>query len=396
MIFQTLDDKLECVGIYADGRLLFDEVPADLSKTWKYTGSINNPAVEYAWIICRGQELLDVCPPHLQDDLTRAQRKFAAYMKAFRIANVNLRDNCLFDLVPEDFLKQFCEIKNQITFHVFENYERPKNYEFLSNAHKLIHKIKYQNLKSNAENCRKLFLQSRDAKKINSILNGAPYIDYNLFGTATGRLSTKPGSFPILTMKKEHRKVLKPHNDWFLSLDYNSAEIRTLIALSGKKQPENDIHEWHANNLFGHIEGISRQKAKTMFFAWLYNPAAKDAGIDFYDRESILSDWYKDGIVKTPMGRDIEVDEKRAFNYLIQSTTADLVLDRAIEIDRMLNDTQSFISHIVHDEIVIDFADSDRHLVKDIKQLFSKNKLDEYMVNLQAGKNYYDLKEINL
>ena len=27
MIFQTLDDKTECVGVYVDGKLHFDKIP---------------------------------------------------------------------------------------------------------------------------------------------------------------------------------------------------------------------------------------------------------------------------------------------------------------------------------------------------------------------------------
>ena len=44
-------------------------------------------------------------------------------------------------------------------------------------------------------------------------------------------------------------------------------------------------------------------------------------------------------------------------------------------IDKFLKDKKSFISHIVHDEIVIDLADGERELVPDIKNLFSNNKL---------------------
>jgi hypothetical protein len=40
--FQALDDKKECVGIYHDGRLVFDEseFPETFSnmRTWRYSG----------------------------------------------------------------------------------------------------------------------------------------------------------------------------------------------------------------------------------------------------------------------------------------------------------------------------------------------------------------------
>ena len=40
MIFQAIDDKSECIGVYANGKLHFEDFPANLTKTWKYSGSI--------------------------------------------------------------------------------------------------------------------------------------------------------------------------------------------------------------------------------------------------------------------------------------------------------------------------------------------------------------------
>ena len=65
-----------------------------------------------------------------------------------------------------------------------------------------------------------------------------PYIKYNIFGTKTGRLTTKPNSFPILTLKKEYRSILKPNNDLFVELDYNAAELRVLLTLMNVEQPK--------------------------------------------------------------------------------------------------------------------------------------------------------------
>ena len=73
-----------------------------------------------------------------------------------------------------------------------------------------------------------------------------------------------------------------------------------------------------------------------------------------------------------------------------------MVIDRAIEIDKFLEGKRSFISHIVHDEIVIDFADEDRDSLLEIKNIFAKNKLDNFVVNLEAGPDYYNLKKLSL
>ncbi|MAG25204.1 hypothetical protein CMI47_06455 [Candidatus Pacearchaeota archaeon] len=394
MIFQTLDDKNECVGIYVGGKLYFESSPTDLTQTWKYTGSLKDKDIEYAWLYAQGRSLEQAAPDEILPELVKAQRRFSAYMKSFRIAKINMREHCIFDLVPADFLKQFCEIKNKITEHVLENYEKPENYEHLDGVQRLLYKIKYQNLNINNEGCKNLFYRTRDREKIKNLLDSHCHVDYNLFGTVTGRLTTNPESLPILTMRQDYRKIIKPCNDYFLSLDYNGAEVRTFLGLSGMQQPGSDIHQWNVDNIF---KGkIDRDIAKTVFFAWLYNPESKTLEGDLYDRKKLLTEWYKDGKINTPFKRSIRVVEQKAFNYLLQSTTADIVLEKAVAIDQLLENKKSFISHIVHDEIVIDLADEEKNLTPTIKQEFAKTRYGEYLVNLHAGKNYFDLKELKL
>jgi hypothetical protein len=391
LYFQTLDDKSECVGVYTDGRLHFDEVPSGLTRTWKYTGSITDPAVEYAWLYAQGRSLQEVCPEELNERLVASQKRFRAYLKTFEIGKINLREHCFFDLVPESFLMEFCEIKNKITEHIFETCERPENYELISDIQKLLHKIRYQNLNLNKEGCRELYHSSVGRRKANELMKKHYYIDYNLFGTVTGRLTTRPKSFPILTLKKEFRRLIKPHNDWFISLDYNGAEVRTFLDLSGIEQPEEDIHEWNMKNIFD--EDTDRDTAKTLFFSWLYNPDSDVIQTDYYNRKKVLDKWYDGGYIYTPYKRKLVVDERKALNYLIQSTTSDRVLSRAVEIDKFLEGRKSFISHIVHDEIVIDFDNKERELMLDVKQIFEK---DNFKANINAGKNYLEFEELKI
>ena len=149
MYFQTLDDKSECVGVYVDGKLHFDKTPPDLTRTWKYTGSVTEPHIEYAWLYAHGAPLEEVCPPHLKKNLLKAQKRFLAHLKAFELGKINLREHCFYDLIPKTFLLEFCEIRNQITKHVFESFEKPQNYDLLADFQKLLHKIQYQNLNLN-------------------------------------------------------------------------------------------------------------------------------------------------------------------------------------------------------------------------------------------------------
>ena len=61
--------------------------------------------------------------------------------------------------------------------------------------------------------------------------------------------------------------------------------------------------------------------------------------------------------------------------------------------DEFLEGCKSFISHIVHDEIVIDFDDEDRPKLQEIKAIFEK---DNFRANVQAAKNYFDFEELKI
>ena len=279
---------------------------------------------------------------------------------------------------------------NQITEHVFETYDKPSNYDHLKSVEELLYKIRYRKLNLDSSDCRELMLSSKQRTQIQQYIKSQNYIDYNLFGTVTGRLTTRANSFPILTVKKELRKIVKPNNDLFVSLDYNGAEVRTLLDLCGEKQPEIDIHEWNSKHLFE--QDITREECKVRFFAWLYNPDSDDINTSYYSKEKVLDKYYKDGYIHTPYNRKIPVVPRKALNYLIQSTTADRVLDKAVVIDNILKDRVSSVSMIIHDEIVIDYSDEDRDLIPFIKETFE----DNYVASVQAGKNLFELEELKL
>ena len=402
MYFQSLDDKTECVGVYCGGELHFDNIPDGLTRTWRYTGSIRDDKIEYAWLYASGKNLVQACPPEYEKELKTCIKKMEAFYKSFKIAKINMREHCIFDLIPEDALMDFCEVKNKITEYIFATCKKPDNYDFLNMSYKLLHKIREQELNIDSSDCRGLFTSTNNRLGLQKIMAGNKFIDYNLFGTVTGRLATYPASFPMLTMKKDFRRIIKPHNDWFLSLDYNGAEVRTVLSLLGHSQPNEDIHAWNMANIFNTSQysdtgmNLDRDTAKSLFFGWLYNPESEVIKSDLYDRDNIIDKYYIDGFVNTIFGREIEVDRRRALSYIVQSTTSDLVIERAVEIDKFLKDKKSFVSHIVHDEIAIDLSDEDRDLVPVIKDIFSNNKLDNFMVNLSAGKNYLDLEELKL
>ena len=55
---------------------------------------------------------------------------------------------------------------------------------------------------------------------------------------------------------------------------------------------------------------------------------------------------------------------------------------------------KSFISFLVHDSVVIDLDKSEKHLIKEMADTFAKTDFSKFLVNMKAGKNYGEMKEI--
>ena len=405
MLFQTLDDKRDCVGVYLDGKLLYDEVPESLSHTWDYSTFLRDTPVEFAKLYCGGKSLEEVCPPHLRTQWATVRDKLRAYHRSFQIAKVPLTENCFFDLVPERFLLDYCEVRNSITQHVFDTYERPTNYDFTRQLVEALDDIRYQKLNISMDGIRDIYHRTDTRKFLKKIQKYSPYCKYNVWGTKTGRLTNMPGTFPVLTLDKQYRSILKPNNDWFLELDYNAAELRVAMALAGQDQPQDDIHQWNMDNIFGSMD---RQEAKRRIFGWLYGGKNMTGSLgnsdetvgklleETYGRERIVGEHWTGTHVHTRFGRTIPSDHHHSLSYIIQSSSVDVVLRRLIQISERLRDLKSRVAFTLHDSVVIDLSNEDRGLIPELINLFGQNELGHFKVNVQAGRDFGTMKALNL
>jgi len=391
MLFQVLDTKTKCKNLYTDNKII-QKIPKNLTGTWDFSHGLPT-SVEYARLYCGGSTMEGVCPEHLKEGWESSSRKLKAYLNSFIQAKISLEEHCFYDLVPQCFLLEFYEIKNQITKHVLENYKKPENYDFLLQLSKVTEDIKKRPLNLKMSKISHLSRQLATRNFIRRLKRTKKNIQYNIFGTKTGRLTTDPKSFPILTLKKEYRRILEPNNDLYIELDFNAAELRTLLSLVGKEQPREDIHEWNAKNVFRGLQ--SRSEAKERIFAWLYNPDSKDYLANrAYDRTSVKEKYWDGKMVTTPYGRQIEADEFHALNYLIQSTTADMVLRQLIKVHNLLADSRSYVAFSLHDSLIIDFAKEDKDILNKVFDVFSKTDLGDFAISISAGKNFGDMKKV--
>jgi hypothetical protein len=389
LIFQLLDTKHECYKIFCADQLHDDYSDEVLTHTWAPSPSLLGKEVEYAQIWSGGKTLADLCPEKSKHRFKNLNDKAKVFLKTFFNARINLDDVCFYDCVPEKFLLDYFSLKNEIAADVFENYKKPLNHDFMRDLVFFVDRISNQTLNIDSAEL-DMSDEKTGAQKISLDKNK---VIYNPWGTVTGRLTTQKNSFPILTLNKNLRKCLKPQNDVFLELDYNASELRVLLGLLEQAQPEEDLHSWLAKEVFD--DKYTREQVKKKVFAWLYNPTSKNKRLNtFFDRQAVLEKYYDGHKVDTPYYRTVKVDEEKALNYLIQSSSSDMMLTAAMKLDKMLKNKKSFVAFCIHDSIVLDISAEDKELVENLRQEFSKTRFGNFRTNMSLGMDFGDMKRI--
>jgi len=395
LLFQVLDTKADCVGYYANNIIYPGRSLPTEGGTWDYSPHLLGKDYEIARIYSHGATITDVCPEDMKEDWEKIKKTLKSCLKAFSTAAINMHENCFYDLVPEYFLYQYLEAKNRITQHVLETHERPENYQHIHNLVEMMTDIRGRYLNVDMTPISHLLSSVKGQNFHRTVQTVRHVCDYNPWGTVTGRLAANPKSFPILTMGKEFRSCIKPNNDWLLELDFNAAELRVLLALSGQEQPQNDIHDWNVKNVFGGT--VSREEAKVKTFAWLYSSNENKDLEGLYTKDLVRNKYWDGFKIKTDYGRIMEnVDEHRALNYIVQSTTIDMVHEQAYKVYELLKGKKSHIAFLIHDAVYIDLAEEDRYEILNLLDTFKKTRYDMFKVNVSAGRNLGAMKELKL
>ena len=369
---QTLDIEDNCFGVFYNQKFIFENFDLALSQSnvaWRHSSILEDEKYTYLSIFLKTENLSKYSDN--PENFRSYQEMLESQKKAALAAKVDLSDMCFYDILPDHVMYKWFSARNEAMINLVEKVKKPSDYGILHKIHVLTSTISKQKIS----------------------VNGNPEkIQYDIYSSATGRLATARGSYPILSLNKQNRIEITPKNDMFLELDLNGAEIRTLLSLCGKEQPDYDIHEFNKNIAAQDLE--TRQEVKARFFAWLYNPDARDYSLEKLYDKSIYKKYYKNGYIETPFGRKLEVEERKALNYLTQSTTSDIVLESAYKIMKFLKDKKSFIAFTMHDSVVLDFVREEHHLVQEIKDIFETNMFGRFLSTVSIGKDYGSLKEI--
>lgn len=373
-IIQALNIENNCVGIFTEGQIYFEgfsQVLRESNFAWKHSPILQEDAkYTYLSLYLRSESLEGYSSDPIY--MKSVAEAIESQKKAALTAKIDLASLCFYDLLPDHLLNRWLTLRESAMKGISKEIDRPSDYDILHKIHVLTSEIANQDIE---------------------VSGNVERVMYDMFSSATGRLATKKGSFPVLNLHKNERSNIKPKNDLYLELDLNGAEIRTLLAFSGVEQPKEDIHSWNTKQI---EPWISREQAKEQFFAWLYNPKSEHEVYDrIYNKKAYLEHFVNDSI-QTPFGRRLSVDERRALNYLLQSTTSDIVLSNAYDIMKLLRGKRSFIAFTMHDSVVLDFAREDSCLVEEIKNIFETNLFGRFLSNVSIGKNFGEMRKVTI
>ena len=88
MIFQILDDKQDCLGIYAENKFYYGKLKRHFEKTWDWSPHLDDKNYEFARIYTNGKTLDEACPEHLTNRYNIYKNKIKALLKESMIMNV--------------------------------------------------------------------------------------------------------------------------------------------------------------------------------------------------------------------------------------------------------------------------------------------------------------------
>jgi hypothetical protein len=73
-----------------------------------------------------------------------------------------------------------------------------------------------------------------------------------------------------------------------------------------------------------------------------------------------------------------------------------MVHEQAYKLYQILRNRRSYISFLIHDAVYIDLAEEDRYEILNLLDTFKKTRYNIFKVNVSAGKNLGEMKELKL
>jgi len=256
--------------------------------------------------------------------------------------------------------------------------------------------------------------------------NGKKYLilRYSDKRTITGRINCIDGFNPQMLPKDSNirEQIISRYEGGKISVfDYKSFETRLSMYLSRDedfilKNMNSDLHLNTAKSIFqkDDLSDEERKLGKDINHALLYgggnallkniisksNVEDLDSSIDRVKKflepilnvSNYINDVYKElGYIINPFGTLIKPNKSyAAFNNYVQSTAADIVVDKISEVKNWLKDKDSSFMFQVHDSFVLDISPKDLNAIEEIKSILSKYNDMAFDVEILYGVDYME------
>lgn len=269
---------------------------------------------------------------------------------------------------------EYCELLYEKVKHLIG--ETPVSL-YNNKASLLFYEIESQGIKVEVDKLDNFFkLNNKDY----SVKGDKIYTNYNLY-TLTKRPANSFNNINFLALNKTNgcKKIFIPENDVFVELDisaYHPTIISHLIDYDFKGE---NIHEH-----FAKLYNVDYKEAKELTFKQIYgNIFPKYKNLEFFRKvqEFINKSWstfQKQNKYITDSGLEFKGDlsDSKLFNYIIQEKETSLNLEFIEKIIELLRGKKSKLILYVFDSFLIDFAEEEKELIKDIEKLFKDKKFD--------------------
>ena len=242
--------------------------------------------------------------------------------------------------------------------------------------------------------------------------------------TITGRINCVDNFNPQnLPKDSEIRKSMISRYDGgkIVSFDYKSFETRLSMYLSRdmdfiNKNLNSDFHINTAKAIFLNEEPTpaEREIGKNINHAILYGGGdkllntiisksnindvegsikrVKEFLMPILDTSNYINDVYKElGYIINPFGTLIKPNKSyAAFNNYVQSTAADIVVDKLFEIKEWAKDKKSSLIFQVFDSFVFDISPDEENAIEEIYNILFKYNDMTFEVESKGGNNYFE------
>ncbi len=196
-------------------------------------------------------------------------------------------------------------------------------------------------------------------------------------------------------IKTDPEKVLF-HNDIFVEFDIGAYHPTLAAMLVDYDFGSGDIHQ-----AFADMYKVDYAKAKELTFKQLYGGVFKEykhleffKKIDIYVKD-LWSKFESEGEITCPISSFVykkenleEMNPQKLFNYLLQNLETSMNVRILWDMITILRNKKSQLVLYTYDSFLIDWDESEKQVIEDIKDIFTKYKL-----NIKTKEGYdYDFK----